>query len=238
VKLILRILAVASALAASARAAQGWALNQAVLDRIAPGRADDMQCLATAEHSHTYVMAWTTRAGSAATSHLRLVGVETARVRVLQRIELRGGYASTLEISRRLAEDQKPVLIIVTQYGAAAAELRIMAVGAGLLRLVSKARGDEAEIVRMEDGAFVIAVHNRINGIDVPDLYRLESGRLVRCDSRYPHYYAGQLSAQHLSADSSVAPSLIPQFARLRFLSGDKSGAERLLKLSRQNKKE
>lgn len=200
-----------------------------VLHEIVSEPSESQQCLPTPEGGKAYVVSWTTRNAEGPTSHLRLVRTNADSIRVLQEIELKDGFASTLEFSRKLAVDEKPFLIVLTQYGAQASEVRIMAQSAVSLHSVFKVLADSVEFVPANDGNLMLAAHNYINGIDVPDLYQFSQGRFVKCNSRYPGYYQKQLSAQHLSADSTISPTLAPQLARLLSLSGDTKGAKRLL---------
>ncbi len=219
------ILAACSAML-TAEQGGGCGLGDDALRQIVPTPAEDLHCVETHEN---YVVSWTTRSAEEATSHLRLVRVQGGSVDVLQKIDLRGGFGSGLDYSRKLAEQQRPFLIVVTQYGAAAAEIRVMAAGESSLHVVFEELGDYVDFFPGTGTNSVISVHKMVNGIDVPDLYEFRLGRFVNCNSLYPDYYRKLVKGRNFSADTEVSPSLVLQLARLLRLSGDAKGAERLL---------
>ena len=203
-------------------------LDQKILQTTTSGPAESLRCVATSEHGGTYVLSWTTRGVPETTSHLRLVRIQAGSSQVLYAMDLRGGFGSLLEFSHRFA-GHEAFLTVTTQYGAAAAEIRVMSVGMNSLRLVFQALGDYIDFFDGNNGKSVIAVHNIINSIDVPDLFQFRGGRFTRCNSLYPEYYRKLLANKGLSASSKVSPSLVPQLARLLRLSGDRKGARQLM---------
>jgi hypothetical protein len=232
--MLVLIVAVCSSMQAWSQRADGCSLGPKILNEITSGSAETPQCLPMPGDARVYAVSWTTRSPDGPTSHLRLISVKADSLRILQKIELPDGFASTLELSREFTEGQKSLLVVLTQYGAAASEIRILAVSPSSLRPIFRVLADNVDFIPIENGNLVIAAHHHLNGIDVPDLYQFRSGKFAKCDSSFPGYYQKLLSAQHLSADSVVSPSLVPQLVHLLLLSGDAKGAEHVSERTRQ----
>ena len=192
------------------------------------GPSQNLQCISAPGQDKIYVASWTTRIGEGSIAHLRLVRVDADSVHVLQAIDLKDGLASELVFSGKWKEQESPLLAVLTRYGAEASEVRVMAVRSGFFHLVFRRLADDITIVNLA-GKDLIVAHNNLNGIDVPALYEYNGATFMRVDAHYPNYYRELMRDQHLSADSTVAASVVTQLAKLIYLSGDVKGSERLL---------
>jgi hypothetical protein len=203
--------------------------GHASFDRILPKGQNSFDCLHLTNSENTYLISWTTRQNVEPSSHIRLLRIDGQSFQTLQRIDLLGGYDTKLSEENLGSASNAPVVFMVTNYGAIAAEVRAANYKANRIHVIFSALGDKIEFVHLSDSALEISVHNRVNALDVPELYEMNQDRFVRCDSKYPRYYRTILQAQQLSEASEVAPSLIPRLAHLLILSGDSDGARRLI---------
>jgi hypothetical protein len=143
----------------------------------------------------------------------------------VQRIELADGFDTKVSIEDNVPPGKGTLIILITDFGAAATEVRIENYKETHLNEIFRTEGDGVELLHLSGEALQIAVHHHLNAIDVPDLFQMRNGRFEKCNARYPQYYKHTLETQHLSRDSNVAPSLAMWFARLLELSGDAEGA-------------
>jgi|GEM_PF-3128011 len=194
--------------------------------QIIPIEATSVRCVRLPVPMEIYVMSWTTRQGEDVASNVRLIDASGKSPRTVQRIELRDGFGTKVSTENVVLPEKATLAFLVTDFGAAATEVRVENYKEKRLSEVFRMEGDSVEFLHLNGEALQIAVHHHLNAIDIPDLFQMKNGRFQKCNARYPQYYQHILEAQHLSRDSNVAPSLATWFARLLELSGDSDGAK------------
>jgi len=156
--------------------------------------------------------------------------MQLRRLTGLEREAIESELKELLEMIKKfeaiLADEKEILAFLVTDFGAASTEVRVENYKEKRLNEVFRTEGDSIEFLHLNGKALQIAVHHRLNVIDIPDLFQLRNGRFQKCNSEYPQYYQHLLKAQHLSRDSNVAPSLATWFAQLLELGGDSEGAK------------
>jgi hypothetical protein len=195
--------------------------------QIIPTEATSVDCVRLSVPQEIYVTSWTTRQEDNVASKVRLIDASGKSPRSVQRIELRDGFGTKVSTENVMQPEKGNLVFLVTDFGAAATEVRVESYKEMRLNEVFRTEGDSVELLHLNGEALQIAVHHHLNAIDIPDLFQLRNGRFQKCNAQYPQYYQHLLEAQHLSRDSNVAPSLATRFAHLLELSGDSEGAKR-----------
>lgn len=194
--------------------------------QIIPTAATSVSCVRLTVPQEIYVMSWTTRQGDHVASNVSLIDASGKSLRTVQRIELRDGFGTKVSTENVVQPEKETLAFLVTDFGAAATEVRVLNYKEKRLNEVFRTEGDSVELLHLNGEALQIAVHHHLNAIDIPDLFQMRNGRFMKCNARYPQYYQHLLETQHLSRESEVAPSLATWFARLLELSGDSEGAK------------
>ena len=193
--------------------------------QIIPAGATSVGCVRLSGLKDTYVTSWTTRQGDEVASHVRLIDASGKSPYTVQRIELPDGFGARVNTEDVVQPEKATLVFVETDFGAAATEVRVESYKERRLNELLREEGDSVELLHLTGEAPQIAVHHRLNAIDIPDLFEMRNGRFEKCNARFPQYYQHVLEAQHLSRESDVAPSLATWFARLLELSGDTEGA-------------
>ena len=198
--------------------------KQAEIEARGPASREDFFCAAMQKD---YFVAWTTRAVDLEpTSHLMQFRENRSGLLLVRRFDWRHGYNTRIKSAAALDPASTRQFLVLTQFGGAAEEARVMFLREGVLRESDSRFGDWSEIKNFSDQKALLVIHNAISEVDAPYLFQLRGEHLHNVSSRHPEYYRAQLISQKLSVDgSNVSPTLYDQLALLVKLSGDAKSA-------------
>jgi hypothetical protein len=150
-----------------------------------------------------------------------VVAVRSARTgrKLIWHLKLDGAYSPTLVPRADLTYQREPIVLLQTQYGAAAARIDAVGIAEGKVRHLCSIEGNYFDYTSIGDTTYLVA-HDDVNLLDVPHLYRWTGASFADDSQHHPQFYA-ELAIQIRSKSdiSKFAPPVRERYAQILCLS-------------------
>jgi len=193
-----------------------------------PGNASDVSFVVSSDsQSKVTLAAWSQPGRNEPGFDSGAIAVrETGQhTKVVWRLKLPGAYSPKLFDKSEFTYRGRPIVLLQMQFGAAAAEMRVMGVNGDRVAELGSIEADDFEFTTLKGATYLVA-HEDANLLDVPRLYRWTGAGFVDDSANHPEFYR-QL-ANHIRSESDVTKLAKPvqlRFAQIVLLSGEQSGA-------------
>jgi hypothetical protein len=157
-------------------------------------------------------------------------GDRKGTTRLLWQSHLDNSYSPQIRFIPEIAVQGLPLALVERQTGAASSELDVIGQSAGRVVRLLRIDGFRFDIERLDGSKvpFIIA-HRDASILDVPEIYRWNGSRFVEDGVSHPDYYRQLLAEDREKLPYNSSGVVLVNLSRIALLSGDRSGAKRIL---------
>ena len=128
------------------------------------------------------------------------------------------------------------VALVERQNGAASSELDVIGKFNGHIARLQRFEGSEFDIQPIQGATLpFLIVHNDVDVLDVPEIYRWNSVRFVRDSAAHPDFYRQILAEDRKTLPLDSAAIVLINLARIAVLASDQAAARQILEGARSS---
>lgn len=165
--------------------------------------------------SQVTLAAWDVRTKETTKVVLLAIRRKGAEKRLLARLELSDCYEPKLITEPELRYRRERVVLLQTQFGAAAARIHVLGIGGSRVHRRGSIDADYFDFTTLGDGIYLVG-HDDVNLFDVPRLYGWTGSSFADVSTKHPEFYKSLSERIRRQADTATfTPQVRSRYAEV-----------------------